>query len=85
MRYGVVNPKTKSVDVEEVEGIGKRLTLRGKDDSVLVDLIIGKKVEDQDGSYYVRHPDEDEVYITELDIDLSTKFTDWIDSDLLRF
>ena len=81
-KYGVVNPKTDSVTVDEVEGIGTRLTLRGEDDSVLVDYIIGKEVEDQTDAFYVRHPDEDEVYITDLDIDLSTKFADWIETDL---
>ncbi|WP_182867519.1 DUF4340 domain-containing protein [Rhodopirellula sp. JC639] len=81
-RYGVVNPKTDSLEVGQVDGVGKRLTLRGEDDSVLADYIIGKKVEDQTDQYYVRHPDEDEVYVATLNIDLSTKFSDWIDTDL---
>ncbi|QEF97541.1 Peptidyl-prolyl cis-trans isomerase Mip precursor [Stieleria maiorica] len=81
-RYGVVNPKTDSLEVGQVDGVGKRLTLRGEDDSVLADYIIGKKVEDQTDQYYVRHPDEDEVYVATLNIDLSTKFADWIDTDL---
>jgi hypothetical protein len=82
-RYGVVNPETDSVGVDELEGIGKRLTLQGKDDTVLASYIIGKKVDGEDNQYYVRHPGEDETYIAELDISLSTKFGDWVNTDLL--
>lgn len=82
-RYGVVNPKQKSLNVKEVEGVGSRIILRGDDDTVLADYIIGNKVDGEFDQYYVRHPEEDDVYIAKLDIDLSTKFTDWIDTDLL--
>ena len=34
--------------------------------------------------YYVRRFDEDQTYKVALNIDLSTKFSDWIDPDLLR-
>ncbi|MCH2203111.1 MAG: DUF4340 domain-containing protein [Fuerstiella sp.] len=83
--YGVVNPKQESLNVSEVDGVGKRLILKGEDDTVLVDYIIGNKPDsDKSDEYYVRHPDEDEVYIASLSIDLSTKFSDWIDTDLLH-
>ncbi len=82
-RYGVVNPKQQSIDIDEADGIGKRITLRDEDDDVLADYIVGKQVDDESDQYYVRHPEEDEVYITKLDVDLSTKFTDWIETDLL--
>ena len=82
-RFGVVNPKVDTLGVDQVEGVGKRLTLRGDDDAVLADYIIGKKVDGEVDQFYVRHPDEDEVYVATLDIDLSTKFTDWIETDLL--
>lgn len=82
-RFGVVNPKQQSLNVEEVEGVGSRIILRTKNDSVLADYIIGEKVDGESGQFYVRHPEEDEVYIASLDIDLSTKFTDWIETDLL--
>lgn len=81
-RYGVVNPRQDSLTVDEVDGVGQRLILRGEDESVLADYIVGKEVEGEYDQYYVRHPDEDEVYLAKLDIDLSTKFTDWIDTDL---
>jgi len=82
-RYGVVNPKQDALNVDEVEGVGKRIMLRGESYNVLADYIIGNKVDGSADEYYVRHPEEDEVYIAKLDIDLSTKFTDWIETDLL--
>lgn len=82
-KYGVVDPERDTVEVEQLAGIGKRLTLRGTDDSVLASYIIGNKVEGETDQYYVRHPGEDETYIADLDIDLSTKFTDWIETELL--
>lgn len=83
--YGVINPKKDALSVEDVEGVGQRLILRKDDDSVLADYIIGKEVEGRTGEYYVRHPEEDEVYIANLEIDLSTSFTDWIDDKLFTF
>lgn len=81
-KYGVVNPKQRTLTASEVDGVGKRISLENKKGKVLVDFIVGKEVEDKPGSYYVRHPKEDEVYITKLDINLTTKFTEWIESDL---
>ena len=82
--YSVVNPKQDSLNVDDIEGIGKRIILRNENKEVLADYIIGKQVPDSFGEYYVRHPEEDEVYIATLRIDLSTKFSDWIKTDLLE-
>ena len=83
-KYGVVDPGQDALKVDEVEGVGKRLILRGENE-VLVDYIIGDPVEsDESGDYYVRRKDDEDVYITKLSIDLSTRFTDWIDTDLLH-
>ena len=84
-RYGVVNPKQDSLNVEDVAGVGQRVILKKDDESVLADYVIGKEVEGRPGEYYVRHPKEDEVYIAKLDIDLSTSFTDWIEDKLFTF
>ncbi|MCA8988747.1 MAG: DUF4340 domain-containing protein [Planctomycetaceae bacterium] len=81
-RLGVVDPMADGE--QSLKGRGDRLTLtRGED--VLVDLIIGNAVPDQSNHYYVRKPDEKVTYITKLEIDLSTKFADWIQQDLLEF
>ena len=66
----------------EVDGRGDRITLKAGD-KTLVDFIIGKKVEGSANKYYVRRQDEDRFFITDLKIDLSTKFADWIEPDLL--
>lgn len=42
------------------------------------------QVADISGNYYVRHPDEDETYVATLNIKLSTKFSDWVEDDLLK-
>ena len=81
-KYGVVNPKQEALGVDEVDGVGQRLTLKGEKDSVLADFIVGHQVEGSFDQYYVRHPDEDEVYLTTLNVDLSTRFSDWIDTEL---
>ena len=85
-QYGVVNPKQDSLKIDEVDGVGKRLILTGEGGEVLADYIIGNSAGDDESGddYYVRHPEEDEVYIATLDIDLSTKFADWIDTDMLN-
>jgi hypothetical protein len=67
------------------EGRGSRITLKAGD-TVLTDLIIGKKEEGTGANadrYYVRRADEDRVYIAEIRPDLSTKFTDWIQPNVL--
>ncbi|MEZ5948200.1 MAG: DUF4340 domain-containing protein [Planctomycetaceae bacterium] len=80
-RLGVVDPA--SEDSSKIRGRGERLTLT-KDNNVLLDLIIGNKVENQSGYYYVRKPDEKLTFIAQLDLELSTKFNEWIEPDLLQ-
>lgn len=80
-RLGVVDPLTDDPSLKEFSG--DRLTLK-KGETILVDLIVGKAVPDRNGFYYVRKPDEKLTYIAELEIDLSTKFSDWIEPDLLK-
>ncbi|MBW3539794.1 MAG: DUF4340 domain-containing protein [Planctomycetes bacterium] len=81
-RFGVLDPEID--DRTKLKGRGKRLTLRNEKGDVLADFIIGKEVEDRDGYFYVRRPDEKETYFAKLDLDLSTKFSQWIDQDLLQ-
>ena len=81
-KYGVIDPIDE--DSTALKGRGQRITLNKADGTVLADYIIGKKVEGQDGAYFVRIPLETETYRTKLNIDLSTKFSDWIEPDLLK-
>lgn len=34
--------------------------------------------------YYVRRPDEEETYLARIDLNISTRFSDWIEPDLLK-
>lgn len=81
-RYGVVNPLDDATDT--LKGRGQRITLMKDGEIAVADLIIGKKLPEGQNRYYVRHPDEKETYITELDVDISTKFRDWVEADLLK-
>ncbi len=96
VKFGVIDPR--SDDIVDMEAVGQSITLKDANDDVLVDLIIGKEANDEgDRSspgqmmqqedqtyYYVRRQDESNVYRIPLQIDLSTKFADWIEPDLLQ-
>ena len=70
--------------ITETEGRGDRITLKAGDNPVpLVDLIIGKKKEGSASTYYIRKADEERFFLSEVKIQLSTKFADWIEPDLL--
>ena len=94
-KYGVLDPQ--NPDATE-DTAGKRITLRDEDGEILADYIIGKPAgsvaEEPNGMartenlepdfYYVRVPEEKETYKAKVEIDLSTKFSDWINPDLLK-
>ncbi|GAB4138360.1 MAG: DUF4340 domain-containing protein [Planctomycetota bacterium] len=80
-RYGVVDPLDPST---KTEGRGVRVTLKDKTDTAIAELIVGKEVEGKMDVHYVRVPDKKRVYATKLRMDLSTKFEDWIERDLLK-
>ncbi|MFO0917855.1 MAG: DUF4340 domain-containing protein [Planctomycetaceae bacterium] len=79
--FQVLDPKAEKA--ENLKGIGNRLTLK-KENTVLADYIIGKQVPGSAGYYYVRRPDEKQTFKAKVQLDLSTKFTDWIESDVLN-
>jgi len=79
---GVLDPLDDSITT--LQGRGTRVTLRDRPGGqALVDLIIGRSVPDREGLRYVREPGRNRVYTAEVDLDLSTRFADWIDTDLL--
>ena len=80
--FGVIDPQSDTPS--DLKGIGNRITLKDANDKVLADYIIGKEVKGRPGYYYVRRPDEKATYIAKLDIQVSTKFADWIEPDLLK-
>jgi hypothetical protein len=67
-----------------LKGLGKRVTLRDKSEKVLADFIIGNEVRDRPGQRYVRVPGQKRVYGVNVKADLSTRFADWIETNLLK-
>lgn len=85
-RLGVVDPMDvleADKEIEDVVGIGNRIGLY-KGETALAEFIIGNAVEGKRDHYYVRRPDEDQTFITQVEVDLSTDFVDWIEPDLLQ-
>ena len=80
---GVVEPDP--VDTRaSLKGRGKRVTLRDKSGRVLADFIIGNEVRERPGQRYVRVPGQKRTYGVNVKADLSTRFSDWIETNLLK-
>lgn len=68
-----------------VRGRGTRVVIKGDNDRLLADIIIGAALEGRPTHRYVRLSDQRRVYVAEIgDLNLSTHFGDWIDRDLLK-
>ncbi|WP_339729760.1 DUF4340 domain-containing protein [uncultured Gimesia sp.] len=81
-RFGVIDPLDESNT--NLKGRGQRLTLSKEGGAPLVDFIVGKQVPNEQNEYFVRKVDEDSVYRTKLNVDLSSNFSDWIEPDVLK-
>lgn len=63
---------------------GTRIKLLDENSNAVCDLIIGKDVPDKADYKFVRVPDRDRVYQVKCtDLDVSTRFADWINTDLI--
>jgi len=78
---GVLDPMD---ETGSLEGRGKRVTIKAEDGTALADIIVGHEVEGRPNMRYVRLPNEKRVYATRMNIDISTRFEDWIKADLLE-
>jgi hypothetical protein len=85
---GVIDPlDTKTTTLM---GRGKRVTLKDASEKVLADLIIGNEIkglERKEGAatqHYVRVPDQKRTYGVNVKAELSTRFADWIETNLLK-
>lgn len=78
--FEVIDPLDESII--SLTGRGTRVTLKGQN-GTLADFIIGKEVPNREGFRFVRLPEQKRVYSVRMNIDLSTKFSDWIEEDLL--
>lgn len=79
---GVIDPLDSKTTT--LKGRGKRVTLRKQaEGEVLADLIIGNEIRDRPGMRFVRLPNSPRTYGASVNLDLSTRFSDWIRQDLL--
>jgi hypothetical protein len=72
-----------------IQGRGKRVTLRDATEKVLADFVIGNEIKGADRKEgaslrYVRVPDQKRTYGVNVKADLSTRFADWIETNLLK-
>lgn len=82
--YGVVQPEKSRVEAGE-QGFGMVVDFKDKDGKDLAGLIIGKKVQDSESQHFVRKIGQDPIYVVDINTaKLSTKFSDWIEKDLLK-
>ncbi len=79
---GVIGPLDETSTT--LSGRGQRITLRDGSDNILADLVVGNTVEGRENLRLVRLPEEKRVYVSRMDLDLSTDFADWIEQDLLE-
>ena len=82
---GVLDPLDPKVAGSD--GVGKRIKLSEVNNStqrVLADFIIGKEVPGHPEQRYVRVPDQKQTYAVNVKVDLSTRFSDWIETNLLK-
>lgn len=79
--YGVLEPDPKKESV--LPGAGTLVILGNQNGEEQARLIVGKKA--GENQYYVRRSKESRVYTVAVEGDkLSTKFSDWIEADLLE-
>jgi hypothetical protein len=79
---GVIDPLDEGTG--SLAGRGQRITIRGSNDQALADFIIGKFVPGKADYRFVRVPDQKRVYAVKMSLQISTRFEDWIDRDLLQ-
>ncbi len=88
---GVLEPTEENLATGS-SGVGVRVTLNDASGRPLADVIIGKALktestspfEQPSGKRYVREPGKNRVYVTSLNTGFSTRFVDWVETDLLK-
>jgi len=85
---GVIDPLDSKVAT--LQGRGKRVTLRDASEKVLADFIIGNEIKGSErkeggaSQRYVRVPGQKRIYGVNVKADLTTRFADWIETNLLK-
>ena len=79
---GVIDPT--DLAATSLTGRGTRVTVEDASGEVLADLIVGRPVENRPGLRFVRAPEQKRVYTARFEADISTRFEDWIEQNLLE-
>jgi hypothetical protein len=83
---GVIDPL--DAKVSTLQGRGKRVTLRDASEKILADVIIGNEIKGSERKtgnlHYVRVPDQKRIYGVNVKAEPSTRFADWIETNLLK-
>ncbi len=79
-KCGVIDPLDETASLT---GRGRRIKVK-KGEQILADLIVGKQLEGRPNIRFVRLPNQKRVYTSKINLDISTKFEDWIETDLLK-
>ena len=82
--FGVIEPDVEELAVGD-DGVGRLIEIENESGDTLVSLIIGDTPKDAPTHRYVRVSKQDPIYEVELDdTPLTTKFSEWIEDDLLQ-
>jgi hypothetical protein len=81
-KLGVIDPLDPKAT--SIKGRGKRVTIKDSAENPIADFIIGNPVKDHPDQRYVRVPTQKRTYGVKVDVDLSTRFADWIETNLLK-
>ncbi len=84
---GVVDPL--DAKVTSLDGRGKRITLRDTSEKVLADIVIGNEIKNTQrkeagAMHFVRLPGQKRTYGVNIKAEPSTRFADWIETNLLK-
>jgi hypothetical protein len=79
---GVIDPLDETATT--LEGRGTRITFRGPNEEILADLVVGNPILERPGYRFLRVPDQKRVYAARFDAETSTRFEDWIETNLLE-
>lgn len=80
--FGVVDPLDPAA--KGTQGRGKRVRLFDASGTTLADFIFGKETQDGSGKRYVRIPEQKATFVIKAQPDISVKFEDWVETDLLQ-
>ncbi|HLY72625.1 MAG TPA: DUF4340 domain-containing protein [Planctomycetota bacterium] len=80
--FGVGDPQDQNEQGKK--GRGKRVKLFDAAGAILADYIFGKETKEGAEYRYVRVPDQKQTWAVKVKPDISVKFEDWVETDLLK-